>query len=233
MVLTFNGTANDYFIGGFFFYSGLIGMIFFRSAGLFIVEKSYYKKMDGEAKEIDPDSLDNPNLEDYFQRVMTIIEKDIVKEINDNNVQTIQLLSLFLFMLNVFFMYKIDVIFDFLAAGYQGLDMNVTTLGITSTIMILYNMIAWPYIQEKSSMRSDIRLIKSEKERADELIRQLDVIVDFCSSIMSTVKSLKTGGVGEIIQPPPCYNNGLARFYDSTDHLITEFRLRQLDQDGK
>ena len=37
MVLSYNGTVNDYFVGIFFFYSGLIGMFFFEDAGLYIV----------------------------------------------------------------------------------------------------------------------------------------------------------------------------------------------------
>ena len=79
-------------------------------------------------------------------------------------------MSLIFFFINVFLMYKLDAIFDFLAAGDSEMDMKVTTLGISSTIMILYNMIAWPYIHEKSEMRPHIRLIKTENERANELI---------------------------------------------------------------
>jgi len=49
MTLSFNGTVNDYFVGLFFSYTGMIGMFFFRSAGLYISEKYYYQ--DEEALE--------------------------------------------------------------------------------------------------------------------------------------------------------------------------------------
>ena len=58
------------------------------------------------------------------------------------------------------------------------------------------------------------------------------MIVDFCSQIMGTVKSLKTGGVGDASLAPVVFNNGLAKLYDSTDGLIIECRLNQLDNEG-
>ena len=77
-----------------------------------------------------------------------------------------------------------------LGAGDPNLEFKTTTLGISATIMILYNMVAWPYIHEKSELRPKIRMIKSELERANELSNQLDVIVNFCSDIMVQVNSL-------------------------------------------
>ena len=49
---------------------------------------------------------------------------------------------------------------------------------------------------------------------------------------MGSVKALNTGGVGHIKVAPLCFNNGIARLYDSTDGLIVECRLKQLDNDG-
>lgn len=43
MVLTYNGTINDYFIGAFFFYTALLGQMFFGRAGLFIPKKPYQR----------------------------------------------------------------------------------------------------------------------------------------------------------------------------------------------
>ena len=42
MTLSYNGTVNDYFVGLFFGYTGMIGKYFFRNAGLHISDKYYY-----------------------------------------------------------------------------------------------------------------------------------------------------------------------------------------------
>lgn len=90
-------------------------------------------------------------------------------------------------------MYKLEDVFLFLGAGTVGMEYKVTTLGISATIMILYNMIAWPYIHECQEAKPPIRTLKTERERAWQLIGQLDVIIDFCSSIMGQINSLATG----------------------------------------
>jgi len=42
MVFTYNGNINDYFVALFFFYTGYIGMRFFKDAGLMMPVKDYY-----------------------------------------------------------------------------------------------------------------------------------------------------------------------------------------------
>ena len=92
-------------------------------------------------------------------------------------------------------MYKLDVVFEVLGAGDPNLDFKVTTLGFTATIMILYNMVAWPYIQQQSYARPPIRMIHCEEERIAELCAEMDMVVDFCSDIMIQVKSLASPNI--------------------------------------
>ena len=42
----------------------------------------------------------------------------------------------------------IQPVFAFLGMGNAHQNYDVTSLGISATIMILYNMIGWPYIHE-------------------------------------------------------------------------------------
>jgi hypothetical protein len=83
------------------------------------------------------------------------------------------------FGLNVLLIFYIKEIFELIGAGPGlGAEYKVTTLGISASIMVLYNMIAWPHIHEKSE-ETRIHNIKSEMGRAMELYKNLDQIVDF------------------------------------------------------
>lgn len=218
MVFTYNGNVNDYFVGLFFFYTGYIGMCFFDKAGLKMPQKDYYQDEEDELEvEITPDNLDNDNLAIYFDRVMTKNELDLVKKIKDNNVQKLQFRCLVFFGINITLMYKLEPVFNFLGAGTNDQDYKVTTLGISSTIMILYNMIAWPYIHEQQELKPPIQTLKTERERAWLLINQLDVITDFCSSIMGKISSLATGDDQKEDDGAQGkdYHNGTVRLYNA------------------
>jgi len=83
-------------------------------------------------------------------------------------------------------------VFWLLGMGNPEEKVEITTLGISATIMILYNMIAWPYIHELTSKRTPIDKLVSENDRAWAIVHQVDVVVDFCTSIMTMVKNLAT-----------------------------------------
>lgn len=134
----------------------------------------------------------------------------------------------------MFLIYEVEVVFNYLGAGEEKLDHRATTLGISSTILILYNMIAWPYIHEKQDQRTRIGDIRTEKERAIELIKQLDVIVDFGSSIMVQVKNLA--------EPAPAkmdgivkrkLNNSDVKIYDNTNNVYLEAKLKETTPNNK
>jgi len=52
------------------------------------------------------------------------------------------------FALNVWLIFDIENVFEWLGAGDSTMSYDVTSLGISVTIMILFNMIAWPNIHE-------------------------------------------------------------------------------------
>ena len=72
-------------------------------------------------------------------------------------------------------------------------DTKITTLGISATIMILYNMIGWPYIHELTKDKLTIEKLKEDIQRAYAIVNQVDLICDFCTGIMTMVKNLSTG----------------------------------------
>ncbi len=82
-------------------------------------------------------------------------------------------------------------IFQFLGMGDpSNEDTKITTLGITATIMILYNMIGWPYIYERTKEMKGVDTIKDEKDRAWAIVAQVDLVCDFATGIMVMVKNL-------------------------------------------
>ena len=72
-------------------------------------------------------------------------------------------------------------------------SVEITTLGISATIMILYNMIAWPYIHELTDEKMPITKIVLENDRAWAVVNQVDIVVGYCSSIMTMIKNLSKG----------------------------------------
>ena len=84
----------------------------------------------------------------------------------------------------------LEPVCEFFGINHGQTDYKVTTLGICATIMILYNIIAWPYIHECTNMKKNIKLMHTQAERAWAVVEQVDVLVEFCTSIMSTIKNL-------------------------------------------
>ena len=69
-------------------------------------------------------------------------------------------------------------------------EQGISTLGLTSTIMILYNMVAWPFIYQITMSRTPIDKMLEESKRADALVQQIDLVCDFASSITNMIKNL-------------------------------------------
>lgn len=176
--------------------------------------------------------LDNASCNVYLDQVMSLGLDDIIKRVTDHNVRHLQLQSIICFFINVLLTYHLETLFDFLGAGPRNSsDYKVATLGIAATIMILYNMIAWPHIHEQSE-KSHLRSIKSEMGRAQELDKQLDVMVAFISAIMGQIKDMASGG-GPEEDEESNYNHGYCRIFDQSNDLMVEARIKQIDFDGK
>jgi len=60
----------------------------------------------------------------------------------------------------------IEEVFSLFGMGDPTESNEITTLGISATIMILYNMIAWPYIYELTDKRTDVDKMPNETARA-------------------------------------------------------------------
>ena len=172
--------------------------MFFAKAGLFIPKRPY-QRSDGDGTQLDPsiavNGLDNVNCNIFLDSVMSLCLDDIIKRYNDKNIKRLQVCSIICFFLSVLLIFYIEEVFEVIGAGPgKGTDYKVTTLGISATIMTLYNMIAWPHIHEKSE-KIRIHNVKTEMGRAKELYNNLDLIVDFISSIMGQIKELASGNM--------------------------------------
>ena len=76
MTFSFNGNVNDYFVGCFFWYTGLIGKIYFSNVGL--RQAHFNFEQHTKDQEITPDHLDNQNLSHYLDQIMAISVEDCI-----------------------------------------------------------------------------------------------------------------------------------------------------------
>jgi len=76
-----------------------------------------------------------------------------------------------------------DLLFPLFGVGAVDESREITTLGISAVIMILYNMIAWPYIMTKTLNKTQLQNFTDEKERAYGIVNQVYVTLNFCASI--------------------------------------------------
>ena len=53
--------------------------------------------------------------------------------------------------------------------------------------MILYNMIAWPFIHESTNKKRPIQAMESEKDRARAIVSQVEAVVNNITGIMDKV----------------------------------------------
>jgi hypothetical protein len=166
MVFSYNGNINDYFIGMYFFFSSYVGAEFFKRSGKTIPARPY-RKLVGDGS-IEVDRLDNENLKKYFDRLMCSITDDIEKVEKDRNLYKLQGMSLVFFLIALVLLRSFpSLCIELLGMGDPLQSMEVTTLGYSATIMILYNMIAWPFILHMTLMnRPDISSLNDERERA-------------------------------------------------------------------
>ena len=66
----------------------------------------------------------------------------------------------------------------------------VSSLGISAAIMILYNMIGWPYLLEMTNRKKLLRDQPNDSHRAWEIVNQIDTVVDYATGIMTMVSNL-------------------------------------------
>ena len=103
-------------------------------------------------------------------------------------------MTLVCFSINVWLIFDIEGVFEYLGAGDSKMEYDVTSLGISTTIMILFNMVAWPNIHESAEKSKPISEMDDEKDRADDLCRQLDTVVDYVSSIEGRINAMTDNG---------------------------------------
>jgi hypothetical protein len=61
----------------------------------------------------------------------------------------LQLFTLVCFSINLYLIFDINNFFEYIGAGETSVsESEVTSLGISVTVMILFNMIAWPNMHE-------------------------------------------------------------------------------------
>lgn len=106
------------------------------------------------------------------------------------------------------------------------------SLGITASMMILYNMLAWPYIHEVAESRPPIENFKTEESRVDELIKQSNVVVEFLRTIQGKAQRFaqkeewSRDKDGQDQKPQiALYNDKRVRVFDQTNSLMLEATL--------
>ena len=143
MVFTYNGTTNDFFVGAFFFWTCKLGKNYFRNSG-YRLPNQPFRKEKNKGKIINCDKLNNDELEAYFCRITILADEDILKQIKNENLYYLQFSAIIQFMLMMFLTAFLEPICRTLGMNHGIDDYTVSTLGISASIMILYNMIAWP-----------------------------------------------------------------------------------------
>jgi hypothetical protein len=69
---------------------------------------------------------------------------------------------------------------------------EIATLGISASIMILYNIVGWPYLLELTSNKVQFDELRDDTERAWEIVHQVDTVCDYATSIMGTARNLSS-----------------------------------------
>lgn len=165
-VFTLNGQKNDYFMAYFFFWTCLLGAIYFWLCGF---EIPITNKEDRIKK-----------TKVYFSNL--VIKEYLIKKQKNANCVII-FLTFFAFIVGAFAFSKSHILFS----DSEG---NVSTMGATSMIMILINLQAWPSIREQLNKKKRLKSIQNIRERAIAFVEQLDVIIEFCTAIMHKMKEL-------------------------------------------
>ena len=133
--------------------------------------------------------MNNDNLELYFSRLITTVNHDILKNTKDENLQELNKRAIIYFLISISMVFAYDPIFtifgmgDPLKAGEE-----VQTLGISASIMILYNMVGWPLLLEMTNTKVSFENLGNDNDRAWEIVAQVDAVCDFATGIMNMVK---------------------------------------------
>ena len=130
----------------------------------------------------------------YFQKLIELVHKDTTSRKKDKNLDSLQLWTVIYFLIALVLIAFYEDIFETLGMGDpENEDINISTLGISATIMILYNMIGWPYLEETTNDKytnTPIDKIENDEERARTIVTQVDLICDYATGIMTKVKDL-------------------------------------------
>jgi len=106
------------------------------------------------------------NLDLYLKKILKGANEDILKSIKDDELYKVNKKSIIIFLGALTLMFFREPIFTFFGMGNPfEFDKDVTTLGISATIMILYNMVGWPYILEVTNMKPNFRDLAGDSKK--------------------------------------------------------------------
>lgn len=104
------------------------------------------------------ENLDGKNVDLYLKKILKSVNDDILKSNKDEQLYVVNRKSIFIFSFSLVLMFFREPIFQFFGMGNPfEKDQDVTTLGISATIMILYNMVGWPFILETTNAKANFR----------------------------------------------------------------------------
>jgi hypothetical protein len=153
---------NDFFVAYFFFVTGVCGSIYFSLCG--------FKIPDNRASVMKYDNKVKRTIQEHED---AIIEKEYNKRMSKAN-HLMMGLTIFAMTLGFTgYCYADDI--------FTGKD--VTTLGASAMVLILANAQAWPHLIELLQNMPELLAIDDEDKRVHKFIKQLDMVVDFCSKL--------------------------------------------------
>ena len=123
LVFSCNGNMNDYFVSFFFVATSLCGLVYVRGCGYRLPE------------ELKPEEERNDVL-----RLRNKILSDLVFGLQERAFIKIAAISFGCFAVGLTAVYEAEAIF--------GAGQEVSTMGISASIMIMINVVSWPHIME-------------------------------------------------------------------------------------
>ena len=153
---------NDFFVAYFFFVTGICGSIYFSWCG--------FKLPKNEASVAKYESHSKRTIREHED---AIIEMEFNVRMSMANQLMMGLTIIFMTLGFTGYCYADDI--------FVGKD--VTTLGASAMVLILANAQAWPHLIELLQNMPELLAIDDEHKRVHKFIRQLDMVVDFCSEL--------------------------------------------------
>ena len=172
-VFVINGLANDFFMGLFFFFTTIIGLIFFCM-------NPCTDPLDDSVTISSPQQM----IEKPLYQIQFKIRKELYTKVFGEAYRICCVLTILsFFILIILYLNSPSFPVAILDIRVEQPEFEVTSLAITSIIMLIYNFFAWVSFNQNISKQPKFNGVFSEMDRARLLMSQLDEVSSFCSTV--------------------------------------------------